>query len=111
MKLFDKLAVPNTSAFSNVVKNGTIKQSGKSPEDTIKDIKAHVSNFSEFAAKMVKKDIGKCFPAYNAINSTITLFCYKIPAPVTGFWWILQFVPAMFFLIIATALIFERVQT
>lgn len=79
--------------------------------ETVDEIKEQVDTYLNFVAKSIEKDLGKCRPAYEAINATVSLFCDKTVAPVASFWWILQFVPPTFILIIITILILEKVNS
>lgn len=72
-------------------------------------IEKKVTSYTDFVIDSVRTRIGKCQPVYNAINSTVTLFCHKVTAPVAAYWWILQFVSVTFPLFIVTGLILERV--
>ncbi|CAL8091081.1 unnamed protein product [Orchesella dallaii] len=79
-------------------------------EATRREIVRQVGLYEDFVISTVTTRTGKCAPAYNAINSTISIFCYKVPAPIASYWFILQFVPVIFIVMVITALFFERVD-
>ncbi len=95
--------VQNKSGNATLIKLGIL--------ETVDEIKEQMSAYMNFVAESIEKDLGKCRPAYEAINATVSLFCDKTVAPVASFWWILQFVPPIFILIIISIIILEKVNT
>lgn len=78
-------------------------------EEEFKKFLEHVTNYSDFAYNAAYYDVGQCRPMYNALNSTINLFSYKIGSPIAGFWFGLNTVMLLFFPTIITAIVLHRV--
>lgn len=83
----------------------------KPPPDldpVVEKILNQVDKYIEFVKLATKNRLGQCEPVYKAINATVSLFCDKMTAPIASFWWILQFIPITFVMIVITAMFFER---
>lgn len=80
------------------------------PLETVDEIKDQIQHYTNFVVNSIERDLGRCKPAYIAINTTISLFCDKVTAPVMSFWWILQFFPPTLIIIIVTAMLIDKLD-
>jgi hypothetical protein len=64
--------------------------------------------YTDFAHDQISFRIGDCRPLYNALDTTIDLFCYKIAQPVASFWFSLQILLLLFIPLIITGILLDR---
>jgi len=71
-------------------------------EDIGNSLANTTSTYTKFVSIQLEKHIGECGPMFDAVNATTNLFCYKIAAPIQGFWFCMAFLHLLFIIIIIT---------